>query len=459
MLFKLGWLKSIFNETVGILDEEMIIERVITDSREEATNCLFIPIVGDNFDAHDFVNQAIDNGARAILWQKNRQLPEITYDDAVFFLVDDTLEALQELAKAYRNKVNPTVIGITGSNGKTTTKDLMYTVLKEKYVTHATKGNYNNHIGMPLTILSMSNDVDMLVLEMGMNDFKEIERLSHIAQPDYAIITNIGESHIEYLGSREGIKRAKLEISEGLKAEGKLIVDGDERLLKDMINQSNVISCGVEETNDIQITHVDIKEDETSFQLKDEEEIKTFVIPLLGRHHTYNAAYCYAIAKQLNVSDECIQKGFKSLKVTGMRFEMLEGLNDSVLINDAYNASPTSMKATINVVKEMKQYEKKIIVLGDVFELGDQSELLHRSIADVILKPINILFTYGDQAKYISNQASTNNTEVFVKHFSSEEALVEAIKKELNEQTLVLFKASRGMAFETIISHLEMSNN
>src|SRR5690625_3399660 len=225
MLFTMKELALKFSNYHGELDFSLPIETVCTDSRVKMNNSLFIPIIGDNFDGHDFIQQAIHNGAIAAFWDKEIDLPSSIPTYFPIFYVSDTTIALQELASFYRDKVDPIVIGITGSNGKTTTKDIVASVMSTTYETHYTKGNLNNHIGLPLTILSMSRATEVLVLEMGMNDFGEIDLLSKIAKPDYAIITNIGESHIEFLGTREGITQAKLEVLNGMKNNGMLIID------------------------------------------------------------------------------------------------------------------------------------------------------------------------------------------------------------------------------------------
>ena len=241
-MLTLTYIKTVFPEIKGKLSNENQHVEIMTDSRERVDNGLFIPIIGERFDAHQFIEQAIENGAVAALWDRKKEIPSTIPESFVFFFVDDTAQALQQLAKKYRQDVNPIVIGITGSNGKTTTKDLVSSVLATKYRTHRTVGNFNNEIGMPLTILQMKDDTEVLVVEMGMSDFGEIDRLTNIAQPDYAIITNIGESHIEHLGSREGIAKAKLEITNGLKRDGKLLIDGDEKLLDICKEKKNVIS-------------------------------------------------------------------------------------------------------------------------------------------------------------------------------------------------------------------------
>ncbi|WP_072886786.1 UDP-N-acetylmuramoyl-tripeptide--D-alanyl-D-alanine ligase [Ornithinibacillus halophilus] len=451
MLFTTNWLSSVLKDVKGKVSEEAVIEKVFTDSRVKKEQSLFIPIQGENFDGHQFVDEAIANGAIAVIWDRKISVPESIPPEIPVFLVDDTLQALQELATQYRQKVNPKVIGITGSNGKTTTKDMVASVMQSTYRTHHTVGNYNNEIGLPLTILDMPRDTEVLVLEMGMSAFGEIELLSKIAKPDHAIITNIGESHIEFLGSREGIAKAKLEIISGLSDKGILIVDGDEPLLQQLHIPNKVISCGFDESNDLSISKVAINHNITTFTLSDSN---TYTIPLLGKHHAKNATYAVMIGKLLQVDTKKIFNSLENLKITSMRFELLKGKNGVSLINDAYNASPTSMKAAIEVVKEIQGFKHKVLVLGDVFELGGQSKDFHRTVSEVIKQPITELFTIGNDAEVISNAIRQEVPTITSQHFQSQEELIQELQSYLNEDTLILFKASRGMKLELIIEKL-----
>src|SRR5699024_6994436 len=247
--------------------ENQTIHQVVTDSRVDSNNALFIPIVGENFNGHEFAEQAVRNGAVALLWDRAYELPEDIESGVSIFFVDDTLQAMQKLASKYRDEVNPVVIGITGSNGKTTTKDLVRHVLESSFRIHHTHGNLNNHIGVPLTILGMNPETQILILEMGMNHFGEIEQLSQIAKPDYDIITNIGESHIEFLGSREGIAQAKLEILTGMNKDGTILIDGDEPLLDHIEKVAHVIRCGFCDHNDIIIENLALSGHSMSFTL------------------------------------------------------------------------------------------------------------------------------------------------------------------------------------------------
>lgn len=451
MLFSIESLKEIFPQFTGESTSNHV-DAIMLDSRKQLKNSLFIPIVGDRFNAHDFIEGAIEQGAVATIWDKQYSVPPHVKDKCYFFYVDDTVEALQTLAKYYRNEINPTVIGITGSNGKTTTKDILASVLETTYKTHKTAGNYNNDIGLPLTILAMPRQTEMLVLEMGMNDFGEIDLLTQIASPDYAIITNIGESHIEFLGSRAGIAEAKLEIINGVKETGTVVIDGDEALLKDIEVKQEVICCGFEGLNEDSsvITDVQIKLNATIFTVDD----TTYEIPLTGAHHAKNATFSIMIAKKLGISDQSIKLGLKQIEYSDMRFEKTIDNSGAVIINDAYNASPTSMIGAIDVIKGLKDYKCKIIVLGDVFELGEQADIFHKQIGEAITKPINIVYTLGDHANLITETVKQRDEGIVSEHFSNELLLIESLRRHMNEDTIVLFKASRGMAFEKLIQKL-----
>ncbi|WP_318936996.1 UDP-N-acetylmuramoyl-tripeptide--D-alanyl-D-alanine ligase [Oceanobacillus halotolerans] len=454
MLFTTKWLSTIFPTYNGSVMDENVIEHVTTDSRVKSSNSLFIPLVGEKFDGHDYVKQAINQGAVATLWNKQKEVPANLPSDFILFYVDDTLDGLQQLAKIYRNEVNPIVIGITGSNGKTTTKDIVSTVVGMSFKTHHTKGNLNNLIGLPLTMLAMPRDTEMLVLEMGMNQFGEIEQLSTMAKPDYAIITNIGESHIEYLGSRDGIAKAKLEIIAGMKEDGTLLIDGDEPLLTHKDLPKNVIRCGFDAHNDIIIKHSVLTQDTTVFTLSDGNE---YTVPLLGKHHALNATFAITLAKELKIETSLVQKALSSTSLTGMRFERLSGKNGSSIVNDAYNASPTSMKASIEVVKQLKGYTQKVLVLGDMLELGENAKELHYAISDIIDEQISTVLTYGDDAKEISKAVKDKGLTIECKHVETKKDLLQAIQPYLKRDVLILFKASRRMEFETIVDQITHS--
>ncbi|WP_339227605.1 UDP-N-acetylmuramoyl-tripeptide--D-alanyl-D-alanine ligase [Oceanobacillus sp. FSL K6-2867] len=456
MLFTTNWLAKQFPSYQGRGQENITIKQVTTDSRTKGEGLLFVPLVGENFDGHDFVKQAIENGACAIIWDESKYLPDSIPNNLPIYFVKDTLKALQDLSSAHRTEVDPIVIGITGSNGKTTTKDLASAVVKTTYRTHATKGNFNNHIGLPLTILSMDRNTEALIVEMGMSNFEEIDLLTRIARPDIAIITNIGESHIEFLGSREGIAKAKLEIVNGLDKDGILIIDGDEPLLREKNIEQKKITCGFSEENDYNISEVKIHTTETEFVFSDGI---SYHIPLFGKHHAKNASFALALGKFLNIPTEKSKQALQNLKLTGMRFELVKGKNNVSIINDAYNASATSMKAAIEVVKQMSGFQEKVLVLGDILELGDHAREFHESVAEVIEEPITVLFTYGDHAKWIQAAVQAKDQKIVCKHFASKEELVHELDPYLTKNSLLLFKASRGLKFEEMIEAISTNEN
>lgn len=428
---------------------DVMIKGVTIDSRHIEVGQLFIPFNGENVDGHRFSAQALQDGAAATFYDKHSEVPAPSEGPVIY--VENTLEALQQLASAYLRNVNPTVIAVTGSNGKTTTKDMIENTLAASYKVKKTQGNYNNEIGMPLTILALSKDTEVSILEMGMSGFGEIELLSRIAQPDFAIITNIGESHMQDLGSRAGIAKAKFEIISGLKKGGTLFYDGDEPLLEELVKKTNglhAVAIGNGESNDIHCNVTAYDASGITFTLNDDE---TYTIPVLGAHNMKNAAYAISVAKKLNVGYETIQQQLQQLSLTDMRMQKFTAENGAVVINDAYNASPTSMKAAIDTLKELTG--RKILVFGDVLELGPQSSELHADVGAYLEnKSIDVLFTYGDDSEAIY-EAGRHHVEQ-AQHFDSKAALIETLTNMLTDKDTVLVKGSRGMKLEEVVEAL-----
>lgn len=425
---------------------------VSTDTRTLVAGSLFVPLIGERFNGHAFLEEAISRGATAALWQEGEPLPEALPDDVQLYFVKDTLVTLQQMAKAYRRKVNPTVIAVTGSNGKTTTKDILYSIFSLHGETFKTQGNLNNHIGVPLTILAMPETCKYLIVEMGMSDFGEIALLSKLAEPNYAIVTNIGESHIEQLGDRAGIAKAKMEIREGLKEDGIVIVDGDEPLLKPYVDERTV-KVGFSAHCDETISNLEAKSDSFAFTLSDSFAVK---LNMLGKHNVKNASFCIALAKRLSISEETIKNGLHSVTLTSMRLERMIGKNGELIINDAYNASPTSMRAAIDTLKAIPNFKKYIVVLGNMFELGKEEEKLHRSIATSITKPITHLICVGDKAKWILEEwkEKINDPQINIFHSNEKSEVAHFLETIMDEKTVILFKASRGMKLEEIINEI-----
>lgn len=432
---------------------DLNINGVSIDSRKVKAGNLFVPFKGDNVDGHAYVEKAIENGAVATLWEKGVPNPPAGLP---ILYVDNTLTALQTIAEKYLQEVSPIVIGITGSNGKTTTKDMTASVLAQKYKVHKTEGNFNNHLGLPLTILNMEENVEVAVLEMGMSGKGEIELLSKLAKPHVAVITNIGESHLLDLGSREGIAEAKLEILAGLKENGVLVFNGDEPLLRNRLDQQalKVRSFGRSKQNTIYPLHIVAGDENTRFTTNTIQE--EMMIPVLGHHNVLNALAAISVATELQVSPDLIRKGLSELKITGMRMEMVVGAKGEKIINDAYNASPTAMKAAIELVSELPGFQNKYLVLGDMLELGAEEVAFHQMIGESI-KPhaIQKLFTYGKLGQHIAEGARKIMGDESVFSFQDKQELIAELKKHIQENDLVLVKASRGMRLEEVVQALQ----
>ncbi len=439
-------------------DRNKVIRGVITDSRHIAAGCLFVPIVGERYDGHDFALKGLASGAGATLWQSDRGVCPA----GSVIEVNDTLVALQLLAKAYLKEVGCKVVGITGSNGKTTTKDMVSALLDTTYKVHKTEGNFNNHIGLPLTILRMDTDVDIVVLEMGMSGREEIETLSSIAQPDVAIITNIGESHLLQLGSRKEIARAKLEIVSGLKSGGLLIYNGDEPLIPEVLAETSTLkpadlhtsTFGLDSNNDDYPTGMMFHGKGIIFTSYVHKDLG-IDLPLFGRHNVVNCLAALTVARFFNISEANIKEGLFHLQLTGMRIEHIVSAKGLTLLNDAYNASPTSMKAAIDVLESMKGYRRKIAVLGDMLELGSQEKEYHAEIGSYVTSDkINMLYTYGPLSTYIADAARVSLPEADVHDFTDKDALIKHLVEQIHSKDIVLVKASRGMKLEEVVNAL-----
>ncbi|TYR73361.1 UDP-N-acetylmuramoyl-tripeptide--D-alanyl-D-alanine ligase [Rossellomorea vietnamensis] len=430
------------------------IQGVCIDSRKIEKGNLFIPFKGEKVDGHKFVEGAIESGASASLWEKDVPNPP---EGLPIIIVENSLEALQNLSTAYRNELGLKVVGITGSNGKTTTKDMVANLLSLKYKVQKTQGNFNSHIGLPLTILDLENDTEVAVLEMGMSGFGEIEKLSDIARPDAAIITNIGESHLQDLGSREGIAKAKLEIISGLKKEGLFVYYGEEPLLRERINNEwpfRVETFGTGQQNTLYPVDVKTKDSGSVFRVNGDPQTE-IVLPVLGEHNVMNALAAIMVAKEFGVEYKDMPVAFKQLKLTQMRMEMLQGKQGEKILNDAYNASPTSMRAAINLLSGLEDGSKKILVAGDMLELGPDEETYHYEVGrEIQTGKIDLVFTFGSLSKHLAKGAAESIGEEKVFSFEDKQALTEKLESILQGGEVVLFKASRGMKLEEVIEQL-----
>ncbi|MDQ0887983.1 UDP-N-acetylmuramoyl-tripeptide--D-alanyl-D-alanine ligase [Paenibacillus sp. V4I9] len=431
----------------------LMIQGVSIDSRTIKTRNLFIPIIRQ-LDGHDYVEEAISKGAIASLWQKDHPNPPVHLP---LIYVDDCLKALQILATNYRRELSIKVIGVTGSNGKTTTKDMINSVLQTKYRVHKTIGNLNSQIGVPLTILEIDKNTEIAVIEMGMSERGQIDRLSRIAQPDIAVITMIGVSHLSSLGSREEIAAAKLEIVNGLQDKGVLIYNGDEPLLTNGLNKiraKNPISAicfGEGDTNDYCVGTTLTDSEGSFFTVGDDK----FYIPLLGEHNVSNALATIAVASIIGIGPAEMHEGFRDLKITGMRMEKVVSPHGFTIINDAWNASPNSMTAAIKTFEELTGYARKFLVLGDMLELGEHEQGFHRDIGrNINPTKIDFIYTVGTLGKHIALEAEKSFHKSSVQAFPDKEELTKKLRNMVKQDDVILLKGSRGMQLETILQNL-----
>ncbi|SDC74060.1 UDP-N-acetylmuramoyl-tripeptide--D-alanyl-D-alanine ligase [Paenibacillus sp. UNCCL117] len=438
--------------------EEITVRGVSKDTRTLAPGNLYIPLIGEAFDGHRFVTAAFERGAAASLWQSGHPgQPE----GVPLIVVDDCLAALQRLAVAYRKQLKTRIVGITGSNGKTTTKDFTASVLSTVFRVHKTGGNYNNHIGLPLTLLELAEDTEIAVLEMGMSGRGEIELLSKLAEPEVAVITNIGEAHLLQLGSRKEIARAKTEILSGLQPGGTLVYNGDEPLME--LALTELAQAGAREKdsylrvrfgavtgNELFPAGISMDRKGSRFKLGGGGE-REYHIPLLGAHNVLNALAAYAVGRYFGLDDDAIAAGLSGVTVTGMRIEVLQAPDGLTVWNDAYNASPTAMRAALTLLHEAEGYGRKFACLGDMLELGPDEAELHREVGR-FLDPGEVagVFAFGPLAAYLAEGAMERFPAGTVMHYQDKEELARALRAAAAPQDVVLIKGSRGMRMEQV---------
>ncbi|WP_300621423.1 UDP-N-acetylmuramoyl-tripeptide--D-alanyl-D-alanine ligase [uncultured Fusobacterium sp.] len=405
------------------------IANVVMDSRKVKENSLFFAINNGN----NYIDEVLEKGATLVI------ADNYLGSDKRVIKVEDTIVAMQELARDYRMALKPVIIGITGSNGKTTTKDMVYSVLSQKYRCKKTEGNYNNHIGLPFTILQLEDGDEIAVLEMGMSGFGEIDKLCEISSPDYGIITNIGDSHLEFLKTRENVFKAKGEMIKYISEEN-LIVYGDDFYLRNLVG----LTVGFGDNCKEQIRDFQDMESGLEFMLDGEN----YHVGLNGKHNCLNAAMSVVIGKKLKIDSSLIQKGFQNLELTPMRFQKIE--KDSIIyINDAYNASPISMNYSLETFDKLYNEREKIVVLGDMLELGENEIEYHKQVLEKALSiRVDKIYIYGERMK--KAQSLLENSDK-IEHFQDKKRISEKIKKSPLERKAVLLKGSRGMKMEEII--------
>lgn len=423
------------------------ITSVAIDTRKIEIGCLFICIKGDRFDAHRFIDEAFEKGAAAVMISEDVKI------DKPYIKVDDTAKQMLSLAGYYRCKFDIPIVALTGSVGKTTTKEFTHLVVNSKYKAIKTLGNLNNEIGLPQMLFMLDSSTEAAVIEMGMNHFGEIHRLSTATQPTMGIITNIGVSHIENLGSREGILEAKLEILDGLKKGAPLLLNGDNDLLSTVKNDDYKIYFYAVD-NDADFKAVDIKENPntTSFTVQYFGKEQSIEIPAIGKHNVYNALAAFAVGILLDIDAETAADALKNYEPSGMRQKVVE-INGITSIEDCYNASPDSMKAGVTTLAGIKAC-KKIAVLSDMLELGEYSKQAHYDAGRMAAEnKIDYLLCVGSDAKYIVDGARDNGL-LNAYLFDSKQSLTDKLFEIAEKGDAVLFKASRGMKLEEVISEI-----
>lgn len=431
------------------------IENISTDSRKIKKGDLFIPLAGERFDGHDFIAEAFEKGALAVLTHKDIK----PIDDKVIIRVGNTSKALRDLAAYYRGKFEIPFIGITGSVGKTSTKDMVASVVSQAFNVLKTEGNFNNEIGLPLTMFNLDSTHEAAVIEMGMSGFGEIRRLTSITRPNVAIITNIGISHIEKLGSRENILKAKMEIFEGLSQDGLVILNGDDKLLYGLkgLLKFRTVFYGIDDSYDYQAYNVRTGgESGTSFEITIGSREYTVRVPLPGIHNVYNSLAAIAAGIELGISMDKIIQGIAAFTPGKMRMNIInhEGIK---IINDTYNASPQSMEAAIDVLKEIGNgNHRTIAILGDMLEMGEWAYKAHYDIGKfAVSRGIDYIITVGDNGRVIARGALESGAEASrVYSFDNNEELGRFIKNLMQKDDIILVKGSRGMKMEEIVQSL-----
>lgn len=448
-----------FDELVEGLKGKVIFEgtnktfnEICTDTRKIAKDNVFLALKGENFNGNEFALKALDMGASIVI------VDEVLFEDkevkdlnkGTVIKVSNTYQSLLSLAKYYREKLRIKVVGITGSTGKTSTKDLTSAFLSGKYKVFKTEGNFNNHIGLPLMILKLSSEYDVAVLELGMSNLKEIHTLAECARPDIAVITNIGLSHIENLKTQDNILKAKMEITDFFNEKNTLIVNAQDEYLQDLKCQKyEILKTGYDDKFNFVAKSIKILENKTVFDISDDGIDYTFDLPMVGAHNVLNALLAVAVSKKLGLTFKEMIEGLKNIKATSMRLQFIKKDNITI-INDCYNASPDSMKAALDVLNSTKG-KRKVAILGTMNELGHEAENSHEKVAEYAKGRVNLLIVTGDYSESYKKGFEKNDIRIY----NTKVELIEDLKNVVKDGDVILVKASRGIKYEDIVKHLE----
>ena len=429
---------------------EAKIKNVCIDSRILKEEDLFIAIIGERFDGHSFLEEAVNKGAKAVIVDRSIK----PYPNLSIIRVKDTTKALQDLAHYNRMRYKDLkVIGVTGSVGKTTTKDMLAWVLKQKYKVLKSEGNYNNHYGLPLSLLSLKGDEDIAVLEMAMSNLGEIKKLAEIAKPEIGVVTNVGQAHLENLDNVANVAEAKKELIEGLPEKGLAVLNYDNEYVRKMdsaFTGKKIIYYGLKDNADIYASNIKHNDKNIKFDLFYNDEEKNIVINKPGEHNVYNALAAISIAREFNVDWDLIKESFKNLDFSSLRLDVREKA-DFTVINDSYNANPLSMKAAIDVLKDISK-KRTIAVLGDMLELGPKKKEAHFEVGKYLAKKnIDILITVGELAEIIANAAEDNMEKEKIYRVENNQMAYDILKDIIKKGDCILVKGSRKMKMEEIV--------
>ena len=434
-------------------NKDLPINDITTSSREIKENSIFIALIGEIHDGHTFLEDAYNNGCRSFIIDDNHTFNK---ENINLISVPNTTKALGDVALYYKSLFNIPYIAVTGSVGKTSTKDIIYSVLKTKYNVLKNEGNFNNEIGVPKTIFNLDKNHELAILELGISKKDEMDYLENIVHPDIAVISNIGMSHIENYKDQEELFMEKLKISKSFNKNNLLLINGDDKLLKTLKNKNQdykILSYGFDTSNDIYCTKYNIVDDSTTFSCLINNKEEEFFIPSPAKHNILNAMAAILLGIHFNIDINSIKEGLKKLSLTKMRLEIIN-TNKYKIIDDTYNASSDSMISALDVLKSQKG--RKVAILGDIFETGNYEEKIHREVGKNIIGNTNILITIGTSSKYISEEAKNlgfdkDNTY----HFYDKEELYKSLESILKKEDVILLKASRGMKLDEVTSFIK----
>lgn len=427
---------------------------VAFDSRHLQPGGLFIPLTGEQ-DGHQFIQSAIDHGAVATLWAQDLATAPANFP---VIQVANSLTALQTLARYYQTKINPRVVAVTGSNGKTTTKDMIAAILGTQFNVTKTYANFNNEIGVPMTVLSMEPNTEILVVEMGMDRPGQLDFLSKLVTPDVAVITMIGEAHIEFFGTRDKIADAKFEITHGLSDDGAFVYDGDEPLLRERVTdlQQRQFTFGRQDSDDLYVTSVSDTATSTSFTTNQWPDL-TFTLPMIGEYNVKNALAALTVANIYRIRPESAQRALATVPLTKNRAEWLTSQSGAAILSDVYNSNPTAVREVLGAFGQTPVKGRRLVVLGDMLELGDQADALHAGLADA-LDPQTFAHVYlvGPHMLALQQALAQKAPELPVTHFATDQLadLTATLQATLTPDDQILLKGSHGIHLENVLAKL-----